>query len=121
MICCNMPVSFDGVICGDDRFNAKVLTACTPRLKVISKWGTGIDSIDREAASRLGIQVRNTPNAFTLPVADTVLGYILAFARNIPWMDAMIRQGEWMKIPGKITGRVDTGCGWGWQYWQSRS
>jgi D-3-phosphoglycerate dehydrogenase len=89
---------FDGVICGDDRFNEKVLTACVPRLKVISKWGTGIDSIDREAAKRLGVQVRNTPNAFTLPVADTVMGYLLAFARNIPWMDAMIRQGGWAKI-----------------------
>jgi D-3-phosphoglycerate dehydrogenase len=89
---------FDGVICGDDRFNEKVLTACVPRLKVISKWGTGIDSIDREVAKRLGVQVRNTPNAFTLPVADTVMGYLLAFARNIPWMDAMIRQGGWAKI-----------------------
>ena len=47
---------------------------------------------------RLGVQVRNTPNAFTLPVADTVMGYLLAFARNIPWMDAMIRQGGWTKI-----------------------
>jgi D-3-phosphoglycerate dehydrogenase len=91
----------DGVICGDDQFNKKVLEACAPRLKIISKWGTGIDSIDQDTARSLGIQVRNTPNAFTLPVADSVLGYMLAFARNIPWMDADIKQGKWVKIPSK--------------------
>jgi D-3-phosphoglycerate dehydrogenase / 2-oxoglutarate reductase len=92
---------FDGVICGDDRFSARVLEQCAPRLKVISKWGTGIDSIDRHAANRLGIQVCNTPNAFTLPVSDTVLGYILAFARRQPWMDQAMKNGIWDKIPGR--------------------
>jgi D-3-phosphoglycerate dehydrogenase / 2-oxoglutarate reductase len=92
---------FDGVICGDDRFSARVLEQCAPRLKVISKWGTGIDSIDRHAADRLGIQVRNTPNAFTLPVSDTVMGYILAFARRQPWMDQAMKNGVWDKIPGR--------------------
>jgi len=92
---------FDGTVCGDDRYTARVLEACLPRLKVISKWGTGIDSIDREAAARLGIAVRNTPNAFTLPVSDTVMGYILAFARRQPWMDKAMKAGEWQKIPGR--------------------
>jgi D-3-phosphoglycerate dehydrogenase len=92
---------FDGTICGDDRYSARVLAACAPRLKVISKWGTGIDSIDRSAAARLGIQVRNTPNAFTLPVADSVLGYMLAFARCHPWLDKAVKAGEWKKIPGR--------------------
>ncbi len=91
---------FDGVICGDDRFSERVLRACSPRLKIISKWGTGIDSIDQVTAARLGIQVRRTPNAFTLPVADTVMGYILAFARRQPWMDRAMKAGYWEKIPG---------------------
>ena len=90
---------FDGVICGDDQFTARVLKACAPRLKVISKWGTGIDSIDKEAAMQLGIQVCNTPNAFTLPVADTVMGYLLAFARRQPWMDREMKSGKWEKVP----------------------
>ena len=86
----------DGVISGDDQFTERVLRAA-PRLKVISKWGTGIDSIDREAARLLGISVHNTPNAFSEPVADTVLGYILCFARQLPWMDRDMRAGVWHK------------------------
>jgi D-3-phosphoglycerate dehydrogenase len=68
-----------------------------------------VDSIDREAAARLGIQVRNTPNAFTLPVADTVLGYILAFARRQPWMDAAMKSGVWQKIPGRSLSECSLG------------
>lgn len=91
----------DGAICGDDRYSARVLASFAPRLKVISKWGTGVDSIDRQAAAALGISVRNTPNAFTLPVSDTVMGYILTFARRLPWMDAAMKTGIWQKIPGR--------------------
>lgn len=90
---------FDGAICGDDQYTARVLEACAPRLKVISKWGTGIDSIDAEAAARFGVKIYRTLNAFTLPVADTVLGCILAFARRLPWMDAEVKSGQWAKLP----------------------
>jgi D-3-phosphoglycerate dehydrogenase len=92
---------FDGAICGDDRFTKNVIDACLPRLKVISKWGTGIDSIDKSYATSVGVMVGNTPNAFTLPVSDSVIGYILAFARRLPWMDAAIKSGVWDKIPGR--------------------
>jgi len=91
---------FDGTICGDDHYTPAVLAACAPRLKIISKWGTGIDSIDRQAAAQLGIRIGNTLNAFTLPVADTVLGYMLAFARRHPWMDRAVKAGIWDKQPG---------------------
>lgn len=92
---------FDGTVCGDDRFTRRAIQACLPRLKVISKWGTGIDSIDREAAAELGVKVCNTPNAFTLPVSDSVLGYMLAFVRQLPWMDQGVKAGIWQKIPGR--------------------
>jgi phosphoglycerate dehydrogenase-like enzyme len=92
---------FDGAICGDDRYTERVIQACAPRLKVISKWGTGVDSIDAKACSRYGIKLCRTLNAFTLPVADTVLGYMLAFARRQPWMDREMKSGKWEKIPGK--------------------
>ena len=100
---------FDGAICGDDRYTARVLEACAPRLKVISKWGTGIDSIDSAAASRLDVRVARTPNAFTTPVADTVLGYLLAFTRRLPQMDAAIKRGEWEKIPGRALSECTLG------------
>ena len=92
---------FDGTICGDDHYTVQVLEACSPRLKVISKWGTGIDSIDSTVAADLNIKVYRTLNAFTPPVADTVMGYVLAFARRQPWMDREVKSGRWEKLPGR--------------------
>jgi D-3-phosphoglycerate dehydrogenase / 2-oxoglutarate reductase len=92
---------FEGAICGDDRYTERVIKACLPTLKVISKWGTGVDSIDRKAAVTLGVEVRNTPNAFTLPVSDSVLGYMLCFVRRLPWMDQAVKAGVWEKLPGR--------------------
>jgi D-3-phosphoglycerate dehydrogenase len=100
---------FDGTACGDDQYSARVLDACAPRLKVISKWGTGIDSIDASACSRLNIRLCRTPNAFTTSVADTVLGYLLAFARRQPWMDKEMKAGRWEKIPGRTLSECTLG------------
>jgi D-3-phosphoglycerate dehydrogenase len=104
-----MAGKFDGAITGDDRFNAEVLEVCSPRLKVISKWGTGIDSIDKQAAEKMGISVRNTPGAFTEPVADSVMAYVLAFARQSPWLDKDLKSGGWKKIPGRSLGECTLG------------
>jgi len=90
---------YDGAICGDDPFNRRVLEKAK-KLKVISKWGTGIDSIDLKAAADLGIKVCNTPNAFSHPVADTALAFMLAFARNVLATDKEMKQGVWHKRSG---------------------
>lgn len=100
---------FDAALCGDDRFTARVIEACAPRLKVIAKWGTGVDSIDREAAARFGIPVYNTPNAFSDPVADTVMGFILAFARRIPELDAAMKAGRWEKTLSRALNELTLG------------
>jgi D-3-phosphoglycerate dehydrogenase len=100
---------FDGVICGDDPYTPKAIKACAPRLKVISKWGTGIDSIDKEACEKYGVKIGNTLNAFTNSVADTVLGYMLAFVRKQPWLDRQMKAGIWNKIPGKTLGECTLG------------
>jgi D-3-phosphoglycerate dehydrogenase len=91
----------DGTVCGDDKYSEAVLKEFTPRLKAISKWGTGIDSIDVEVARSLGIGVFNTLNVFTYPVADTVLEYILIFARQAPEMNQRMKTGNWEKLVTK--------------------
>jgi D-3-phosphoglycerate dehydrogenase len=106
----------DGVVCGDDRFTARVI-ARGKKLKVLSKWGTGIDSLDQNAAAAKGVEIRNIPNAFSEPVGDTVLGWILCFARRIIEQTEIMRHGAWEKLPGhalneKTLGIVGLGnCG----------
>jgi len=89
-----------GVICGDDRFTGRVIAAATC-LKVISKWGVGVDAIDRAACARRGITVRNTPGLLADPVADTVMGYILCFARQLPWLDRLMKTERWERLPAR--------------------
>lgn len=100
---------FDGTVCGDDRYSPEVIKQCAPRLKVISKWGTGIDSIDKTAADEFGIQVFRTINAFTVPVSDSVIGYMLAFARRQPWLDNAMKSGAWEKLPGRALSECTLG------------
>lgn len=91
---------YHGVIAGDDRFTRRVFEAATS-LKVLSKWGTGIDSYDQVAAADHGVAITRTVDAFTEPVSDTVMGHILNFARNLAAMDRHMKAGVWEKIPGR--------------------
>lgn len=112
---CEMIADFDGVIAGDDPFTAKVLNiGRSGRLRVLAKWGIGVDAIDLEAARELGIYTSNTPNAFGDEVADIALGYTLLLARQLHRIDAAIRQGKWLKIQGtslrgKVAGIIGVG------------
>ena len=104
---------FDGVIAGDDPFTAQVLQK-GKRLKVIAKWGIGVDAIDLAAAARLGISVKNTPDVFADEVGDVALGYIILLARQLHQMDKSVRAGGWQQIPGmtlrgKILGVIGVG------------
>lgn len=92
---------FDATIAGDDQYSARVLEAAAPRLKVISKWGTGLDSIDLKAAERVGIKVFNSPGAFADAVADVAMGYLLLLARGLHWVDREVRDGKWPKPEGQ--------------------
>lgn len=90
-------VDIDGILCGDDFLTESVLKQAN-KLKVISKWGTGVDSIDLTAAQKLGIKVCRVTDVFAAPVADTVLAYILLFARQIPQKNKVIQQCDWHKV-----------------------
>lgn len=90
---------FHGVIAGDDEFTASVLAKAS-RLKVISRWGVGVDAIDLAAASEHGITVVNTPAVFSDEVADVVIGYIILLARQLHRLDRDVRSGQWPKIQG---------------------
>ena len=87
-------------MCGDDLFTARVLEACAPRLKVISKWGTGVDSIDARLPSGWHQAVSHPQRLHDAGRRNSVLAYMLAFARRQPWMDREMKAGEWRKQPG---------------------
>lgn len=96
----------DGIIVGDDPLTSKVL-ARADRLRIISKWGVGIDNIDLRAAAQLGIRVMNTPGMFGDEVADVVIGYLILLARQLHRIDDRVRSGEWAKIEGtSLAGRT---------------
>lgn len=90
---------YDGVIAGDDNFTQRVLEKAR-RLKIIARWGVGVDAVDLAAAERLGIQVSNTPGVFADEVADVVLGYIIMLARQLHRLNQSVRTGGWQKIQG---------------------
>lgn len=99
---------FDGIICGDDRLTANVYDHAK-NLKVVVKWGTGIDSINKEEAEKRGIEVCRTPNAFTVPVAESTLALMLSFARNIQFNDRVMKSGDWAKPQGHTLSECTVG------------
>lgn len=86
--------AYDGVLAGDDAFTRRVLAEAS-NLKVISKWGIGIDAIDNEAAEEYGVDVANTPGAFANEVADVVVGFAVMLTRELHHVDKAVRSGNW--------------------------
>ena len=67
---------YDAVILGIEPMTARVMEAC-PQLKIVSRYGVGMDNVDQEAARRLGIRTFNTPGANSDAVADYTFGRTL--------------------------------------------
>lgn len=99
---------YEGIICGDDQFTPQVYDKAQ-NLKAIVKWGTGIDSLLAEEAQKRGIQVFRTIDAFTEPVSDSTLGFILNYCRNIQINDRLMKEGKWEKADGKALSEMTVG------------
>ncbi len=90
----------DGIICGDDAITRRVIEKGLPGLKVVSKYGIGVDRIDLEAARDLGVPVTFTPGVNEVTVAEHVFGLMISLARNIPQENQWVKEGQWKRITG---------------------
>ena len=71
-------------------------------LRVIARCGTGLDSVDLQAASRLGIDVFNTPDAPTQAVAELTIAHMLNSLRHVSTTDSNMRSGKWTPTMGSL-------------------
>lgn len=90
-----------GIVAGVEEYDKEVLEQL-PKLKVLSRCGTGTDSIDLKECEKKGIIVKRTPEAPARAVAELVIGFMLDLNRRIGKMDRGIRKGEWKKEMGNL-------------------
>jgi D-3-phosphoglycerate dehydrogenase len=96
----------DGWIAGVEAIDRTVLEAAT-RLKVVARYGVGVDNVDLDAAAERGIVVTNTPEANAGAVAELVIGLLFTLARRITYGDREVRAGRWPRLPGiALDGKV---------------
>jgi D-3-phosphoglycerate dehydrogenase / 2-oxoglutarate reductase len=99
--------SHDAIICGDDAFTREVLRKCLPKMRVLSKYGIGVDKIDLIAATDLKIPVTYCPGVNHVTVSEHTFGLLLALTRLIPQQDAAVKKGEWKRGTGReIAGKT---------------
>lgn len=91
----------DGFLCGDDEITRAVIEKALPRLKVISKYGIGLDKIDVKAATDLNIPVLFTPGVNHTTVAEHTFCLMLALVRNLVPEANFVRDGKWTRITGR--------------------
>ena len=97
-----------GVVAGVEPLTERVMAAA-PSLKAIARCGTGLDSVDLDAAKRRHIAVSNTPGAPALAVAELAVGHILNALRRIAEADRLIRAGRWTALSGGLLGARTAG------------
>jgi D-3-phosphoglycerate dehydrogenase len=90
----------DGYICGDDALTRKVLEKARPKLKVLSKYGIGVDKIDIKSCTEFGIPVLFTPGVNHASVAEHALMLLLALEKNLLFHTDSTRAGGWKRKTG---------------------
>jgi D-3-phosphoglycerate dehydrogenase len=110
-----LPGAHGLVVRSETRVTADLMTRA-PKLRVIARAGTGVDTIDVAAATRRGIAVMNAPGANTVSAAEHAMGLLLALVRHIPGAAEAMRRGEWdrkrfegTELRGKTIGIVGLG------------
>ncbi|MDI6870100.1 MAG: phosphoglycerate dehydrogenase [Bacillota bacterium] len=88
-----------GLIVSTQKVTERVIAAA-PDLRIIMKYGAGLDNVDVEAAQEHGVQVANTGAANADAVADFTIGLLLSVSRWIPRADAVLKSGGWERLLG---------------------
>lgn len=92
---------YDGLICGDDEITSNVIDiGASTKLKIISKYGVGLDKIDLSAAKKHGIIVTNCPGCNQVAVAEHVFSLLLTYTKNIHSEYNIVQKGEWTRLIG---------------------
>ncbi len=105
---------FDAYLCGDDALTRAVLQKSLPRLKVVSKYGIGLDKIDVAAATDLRIPVLFTPGVNHTTVAEHTFALLLAAVRNLVVEANHVAAGRWTRITGnEVSGKTLAIVGFG--------
>jgi len=97
-----------GLIAGTEPLTRKVLSGARG-LRVISRCGIGMDSVDTVAARDSNIAVYNTPDAPSIAVAELTVGLILNVLRKISQADRALRDGQWKPLMGGLLGQRTVG------------
>ena len=92
---------YDGVICSDDEYKREVIKKGSEgKLKIISKYGVGLDSIDLEAAKEFGVTITNCELVNHITVAEHVMALLFTYYKNIHLEYNITRKGEWKRLTG---------------------
>lgn len=105
---------FDGLLNGDDALNKTVIDALLPKLKVIAKYGIGLDSIDVKYATSKKLPVLYTPGVNEQTVAEQTIGLMIALAKRFDFHFNAVKAGQWKRktgheLFGKTIGLVGLG------------
>jgi len=90
---------FDGYIAGLDEITSTVIEKAE-NLRVIARYGTGVDKVDLDAALDKNIYVTITPGANSVSVAELTIGFLISAARNIVFANNETRKGKWPRLKG---------------------